>query len=177
MKNLTAPLLLLTILILIPASQLFSQNNDRPLIPLSDEDFACFQTVDCVLSSDDLKEKGWNFTNDDSVTNHPQELTFSMKGSNVLLNAVYTKEGDLIRAKYQLFDRAVPSSILNVLGEGDYKEWTVVGNTLTVRNFDTATTEFTLKLEKGELSEKMQFNLSELEADPSFNLANGRSGK
>lgn len=177
MKNLNLCFLILSIFIIIPASQLFSQNIDRPLLPLSEDDFACFQTVDCVLSSDELKEKGWNFTIDDSVTDHPQELTFNMKGANVFLNAAYTKEGNLIRAKYQLFNRAVPSAVMNDLTEGDFKEWTVVANTLTVRNFDPATTEFVLKLKKGELSEKVKFNLYEFERDYSSTLASDRLEK
>ena len=170
MKNRTIGFLILTIFILLPTSLLFSQQNDRPLLPLSDEDFACFQTVDCVLSSDELKKKGWNFTIDGTVENHPQELTFNMKGENVFLNAAYSKEGNLIRAKYQLFDRAVPTAILNKLGESDYQEWTVVANTLTVRNFESATAEFALKLQKGESSETMQFTLSEIETDHTSNL-------
>lgn len=175
MKNQPICFLILTIFIIIPTTQLFSQTIDRPLQPLSDEDFACFQTVECLLTNDELKAKGWNFIIDDSVTELPQELNFNMKGANVFLNAAYTKEGNLIRAKYQLFNRAVPSSILNVLAEGDFKGWTVVANTLTVQDFDPATTEFVLELEKGELSEEIHFTLFEIEFDHTSNFATSQS--
>lgn len=150
------------IIVLLAALPLFAQQTDRPLIPLSTDNFECMQNVHCLTESEALKDKGWVFVFDNSVEKTTRELTAAMNGNNISLNARYNKDGELINATYKLQNFILPSALLTHLAGTEFEGWRMTGNEMVVNNFMTEQTEYLVYMENGTKSKTLSFDHSDI---------------
>jgi len=150
------------IILLITALPLHAQQQDRPLTPLSTDNFECMQHVHCLTESEALKDKGWVFVFDNSVEKSIQELTASMNGENISLQATYNKDGALINATYKLQNFILPSTLLVHLTGPEFDGWRMAGNEMVVNNFMAEQTEYRVFMENGTKSKTLSFHPAEI---------------
>lgn len=110
-------------------------------------DFECMKSLECIQDSQSLKGKGWSFIFDETVDEFAGELTARMKGDNISLMATYDKEGQLIASRYKRIDVALPNCLLAYLTESQYEGWQIIGSEMVIKDFDPATSQYTVFLE------------------------------
>ncbi len=162
MKSVRSILSLTLLLLFLSANQLYSQET-RTLQPLDTQDFECLKTLDCIQSSERLKEKGWSFILDDTVEKFAQELTAKMEGENVSFFAIYNKEGHLVRSVYKRKNISLPPSLLVYLAENNPEGLTLTGTTMTMHNFDESTITYDVVLQNGTSVESKNYDIAFVE--------------
>lgn len=162
MKTVLSTLSLTLLLLLLSAIQINAQNN-RTLLPLDAQDFKCMKTLDCVQSSESLKDKGWSYIFDDSVEKFAQELTAMMEGENVSFFAVYDKEGYLIKSVYKRKNMSLPPSLLVYLVENNPEGLKLTGTSMTMHNFDESTITYEVVLQNGFATESKNYDIAYIE--------------
>lgn len=152
MKTLISTILCFGLTLLFTGADLFAQQAERQMVPLSEENFECFQQISCLTGSKDLQHKGWFFHFDETITGSPQERTARMQGVNIDLTAHYDKNGNLLRGMYWRKDAALPPVLLAHLTNEDFSGWRMTGNEITVQDFNitSAVYNITLESERGE---------------------------
>jgi len=76
------------------------------------------------------------------------------------LSATYDKDGRLMRARYVTKNTRLPKHITEHLVMDEYKDWTMVGNKVTVKNFDAQSTEYQVKMKNGKKKQTLRFDRS-----------------
>lgn len=79
-------------------------------------------------------------------------------GKRASLYALYSKDGNLIEANYVIKNSRLPFSIYQNLVTGNYKEWTMINNKKTVRDFDTMKTEYEVEMQKDKIRQTLYFD-------------------
>ncbi len=103
----------------------------------------------------------YNIVYDESAqtpTLRSYQIQGSSKGGNLM--ATYDKDGKLIRAKYVTKNTRLPKHITEHLVMDEYKDWTMVSNKVTVRNFDPESTEYQVKMKNGKQTQTLHFDRS-----------------
>ena len=127
----------------------------REMQPLEVHDFECLRSLDCVQSSQSLRSKGWSFIFDDTVDEFAPELTARMEGENISFLAIYDKQGNMIKSKYERVDMALPRCLLAYLTQDNYKGWKIAGSEMVMQDFDPASVRYKVMLENS-TSEKSE---------------------
>ena len=119
----------------------------REMQSLEDHDFQCLKSLQCAQNSRSLQEKGWAFVFDETVDESARELTARMKGEDIYFYAVYDEEGDVIRSIYKQTDVALPNCLLANLTEGSYRGWQITGSEMVMKDFETSSVKYKVKLQ------------------------------
>lgn len=135
--------------------------NDRKISPLNEADFICWQQLDCVVESEDLREKGWVLTFDESIRDYPQPRTAQMDGENLSVTAHYDIDGNLISGNYKLKNVALPRTLLAHIAT-ENAGWAMTGNEITVQDFNAATTTYRVFMESESGKRTVTFSQSDI---------------
>ncbi len=152
----------LGISIFFSASPVKAQPDDREILPLNEQDYACLQVLDCVVESRELKEKGWHVKFDETVQDYPQARTARLKGDGLFVTAHYDKDGKLIKGIYNLKNTALPRVLLSHLAGNSFDGWQMTGNEITVYDFNISSTKYKVMLENGTDKKIVSFSYSDV---------------
>lgn len=122
----------------------FTEQNSS--LTISEEDFRCFRELNCLKRNTMLREKGLNV----NFSSHAPSDRYILKGEskNEKVYAEYNDKGDLVKGVLVRTDVILPSEIRNRLSSGEYKDWTMIGNEITITNFDSRNTEYKVIVQK-----------------------------
>lgn len=118
----------------------------REMQPLAHQDFECLQSLDCAQTNPILQNKGWTYVLDETVDVFTQELTASMKSEQVNFNAIYDRQGNLIRARYKRNNVSLPRCLLIHLSLDQYEEWHIAESELLIKDFNPVSARYKVKL-------------------------------
>lgn len=161
----------LGISILLNISSVLAQPELKEILPLVEEDYPCMQQLNCVINNKELQEKGWVVQFDETIKDFPQARTARMKGDRINFTAHYDKDGSLLKGTYKLQNSALPINLLAHLASDTFDGWKMIGNEITVLDFNVASTVYDIVLE----SETDKMTLSFSYADV-LNLPSGKDG-
>lgn len=92
---------------------------------------------------------GW-FVNTDNKEPLDHYQVHLVTSSGSYLDAVYSKEGDLIRYKQLIKNEALPEAITSSIARSDYKDWIIVGDHELIKgNPKEMTDHYVIKMKKG----------------------------
>lgn len=161
-KTLISVILCFGLTVLFTGENLFAQQTERQMVPLSEEDFECFQQISCLAGSEELQDKGWFFHFDETITDYPQERTARMQGFNIDLTARYDKDGNLLRGMYRRKDAALPPVLLAYLTGEEFSGWKMTGNEVTIRNFNITSAVYNIIMESENAEKTVTFTHSDV---------------
>lgn len=165
MKALISIILCLGLSLLFTNANLLARQAEHQIVPLSEADYECFQRLSCIAESEELREKGWFVTFDETILEDiPQERTARLKGDNIAVSAKYDREGKLIRAIYERKDAALPRVLLAHIAGEDFAGWRMTGNEITIRDFDQSTALYTIVFSNGSEQKKVSFSHADVAA-------------
>lgn len=79
-------------------------------------------------------------------------------GKNKSLEARYGKDGKLISARLVKKNHPLPNAIYRYLVSDSYKDWSMIGNTTYVKDFDAMSTEYEVQIKQGSLKQTLYFD-------------------
>jgi hypothetical protein len=96
---------------------------------------------------------------DDYFKDHrPDYYSMTMKGDKIHLQAVYDSTGKLVRSREIVKDTELPNAIGKALASGEYKNWTIATDKEVIKNSDTGTAHYKVKVEQGRRKELLYFD-------------------
>lgn len=158
MKTILISSITISLFFLASVLPAMSQSAERTITPLNENDFTCFQNLECACSNKDLAAKGWVFTFDETVNGISQDVTAVMKGRNISLTAQYDKNGNLTSAVYKVENIALPPQLLIHLVDDQYSGFTMIANEKMVKDFDPNKTVYSVTMQNGESVKKLTFD-------------------
>lgn len=93
------------------------------------------------------------------VETEPQQYTVKAEGRNISCEAVYDRNGRLIRSRTTMTDVKLPPAVHKEL-KSEYPEWTITGDQAVMRNFDENTKKFEIYLEKEDESITVYYDIA-----------------
>jgi len=163
MKTLANILLVTSLTFSLFITDIFGQNY-REVVPLDKGDYACFLQFECVVNSQSLVNKGWNFVFDSSVNGTNKERVVEMKGQNIRLVAFYDETGSLVRSTYELENTALPQIVAKHILGGSHEGWNITGTRKSILDFNQSRTTWFITLQNGETSETLAFTQRDIAA-------------
>lgn len=100
-----------------------------------------------------MKEAPLNIRNLNDIrltSNRMDRIQVNGSTDKIRMEAVYNGEGDLIQSTVVQRNIALPRSITTQLVTGEFGSWQIIGNELTVENFDKKTMRYKVILKRGE---------------------------
>ncbi len=155
MKSTTYPNILLAFLmIVIFSGTLYAKDIDhsktdqdeQKSLVISESNYNCFADINCLRYDPEVKNSGLNIRFDHRWYADRYILTGSSENERVF--AEYDERGNLVKGHLVQINVPLPGKINRYLATGEHKEWKMIGNEKTVRNFDPKTTEYKVILEK-----------------------------
>lgn len=134
-------------------------------VEISKEDVP--QSVVNAIETDYLSCKenvSWRL--DDKRTNVDRYVA-TAKGQNITCEAVYDKNGKLIRSKTVANNVKLPSTVLETI-KSEYPGWRITGDQAVIRNFDNNTKYFEIYLEKEGSSMTVFYNTTGKKVKPKY---------
>lgn len=114
---------------------------------ITEQDYPYLRDIECLkngyLKKDQVRIKLRNI----SQVN-PTSFVLRGKGNRTSVHATYNRDGKLIQAELNKKDTVLPAAIREYI-YSSYNGWTMTGNNMIVRDFDTHKTEFTVNLKNG----------------------------
>ncbi|REL24646.1 hypothetical protein DYD21_17445 [Rhodohalobacter sp. SW132] len=109
-----------------------------------EEKFNCFQSLHCLKRENLFKNSNLN----EISLNTPRHDKYLVQGSskNESLHAEYNSDGELIRATVVQRNIPLPKAIYAALSN-DLPEWRIIGNEVTIENFDKNRMEYKVILQ------------------------------
>ncbi len=109
-----------------------------------------------------FKEYGWAFKNDkNNMSSNSQPELYDVqlktaKGSRI--DAVFTKDGKLIRSKEVLKNIKLPSQIVNAVEHSEYKNYNIIGDRFLIKNAENNTSHYSVIVKKGNKKHTLYFD-------------------
>jgi hypothetical protein len=116
-------------------------------LSIQEDNYTCFQDLQCLVSNNPFRKSNLG----DIKLNTNSAQTYAIEGTsrNEDMYALYDANGKLIRSTLTQRNIILPRSITTVLVEDQFKEWTMIGNELTVQNFDRNSMIYKVVLQNG----------------------------
>ncbi len=113
---------------------------------ITEADYECFKNIHCLKKNKELQQRGLhiNFKS----TNDYERYELRGESPNEIVYAAYDQNGNLIEGEHRRVDVAMPRFITQQLVSGPFSEWRMIGNERYIKNFDTATTQYKIIMEK-----------------------------
>lgn len=133
------------------------QEKTSSKIFITEEDYPCFQSIDCLKTSQKFKDRGWNIAFKEDIQ-IPDEYVMRGEVTNMYLNARYDRRGNLIESTLYRKNTALPSSVRRQLVQDDLTGWTMIENEMVVNDFEVQKTEYKIVLEKDDNTQILYFD-------------------
>lgn len=115
---------------------------------IHEDNFSCFQNLQCLMKDNPFRTSNL----DDIRFNNHEYQTYVVEGTskNEEVYAVYDQDGLLIESTVTQRNIVLPEKISRSLVSSEFRDWTLIGNELEVRNFDKNTMLYKVVLQNGE---------------------------
>lgn len=122
---------------------------------ITEKDYPNFLNITGLKKYSNIKYNGSpvNFNSDN-------RYWLRSNGNSASLDAVYGRDGNLIRATYIKKNSTLPKAIYHQLASDAFKGWVMVGNKTIVRDFDAMRTEYEVEIQKGDMKQTLVFDNS-----------------
>lgn len=115
-------------------------------VVINEDDFSCMASLDCLRNNKLIAGKGWNVSFKNLGRQHSNHYLLNGTGENEELRAMYDANGRLMEAKLTRKNTRLPSAIRSYIATGEYKDWTMSANEMTVRDFNPEKTTYVVHL-------------------------------
>lgn len=133
-------------------------------LAVNESNLFCFQNLQCLKAENPFKNSDLS-----NIKLDGSNLKYVIKGSarNEQLYAEYEgKNGSLIAATVIQRNVTLPKSILVELNNGEYSDWTMVGNTRVIKNFNKDDISYEVVLMKNGELQTSYFDSNGMAIDP-----------
>jgi hypothetical protein len=120
--------------------------NQKRSLAYAEENFRCFQSLQCLKRENPFPNSNLGSLNLNN--NRVEQYVVEGSSENGTMHAIYNSQGDLIKATVIQRDVALPKAVADVLVSGEYRNWTMIGNEIEVRNFDKDQIRYKVILQK-----------------------------
>lgn len=116
-------------------------------LAIQEDNFTCFQDLQCLISNNPFSKS--NLGDIKLNSNGAQTYTVEGTSKNEDMYAMYDASGRLIRSTLTQRNIILPRNIATALVADQFREWTMIGNELTVQNFDKNSMMYKVVLQNG----------------------------
>lgn len=127
-------------------------------IAITENDYECFQHLDCIKDNYMLSLQRWNISlTDKNVSNAPN---YVLKGEaeNEMIRAIYNAEGSLLEAEHIRKNTRLPNIVRNQINQPEFSDWRMTNNQIIVKDFSPEQTTYIVQLEKLQYQQEIHFN-------------------
>lgn len=122
---------------------------------ITEEDYPYLRDIECLkngyLKKDQVKIKLRNISRV-----NPTSFVLRGTGNRTSVHATYNRDGKLIQAEINKKDTVLPAAIREYI-YSSHNGWTMTGNNMIIRDFDTRKTEFTVNMKNGSEEKVLHF--------------------
>jgi hypothetical protein len=125
---------------------------------IHETDYTCLTSLDCLRNNHLMAAKGWNVSFNNMGGQHTSQYVLNGTGENEVLRAIYDSNGRMIEAIHTRKNTRLPSAIRNFIASGEYKDWTMTANEMSVRDFNPEKTTYVVNMRNQNQRHILHFN-------------------
>lgn len=115
-------------------SNVFDDVFEPTSLTITIDKFDCFQTLQCLQRENPFRNS--DLANIRFNNNRTDNYVVEGSSKNETLHAVYSSNGDLLKATVIQRNIPMPRAINETLVSEEFQGWTLIGNELRIENFD-----------------------------------------